>query len=86
MPIYDYKARDEAGKLLEGQLEAQHPKEAADKLWQRKLLAISIREGRATSKSKAPSAKLKVRPKEVVLFTRQLATMLKAGLPIIKSL
>ena len=85
MPLFDYQARNPVGQIVHGQIEALHEQDALDKLWARSLLGFSIKQ-LAAPKASAVKGKEKVPAKEVALFTRQLGTMLKAGLPITKAL
>ena len=84
MPTFDYQARNTTGQVVKGQIEALHEQEALDKLWARSLLAFSVKSV-AAPKARTVKSKEKVPPKEVALLTRQLGTMLKAGLPITKA-
>jgi type II secretory pathway component PulF len=90
MPIYTYKAADGAGKLVKGEIEAIGELEVTTQLAKLGYLPISI-------SSKAEKAKplaeeiLKVghsrpSPQSLIVFTRQFATIIKAGIPILEGL
>ena len=83
MLTYAYQARDTAGKTISGMQEALNEENAINTLMSRGLMVLSIQQ-------KAGSKALKkwgsVSETDTVLFTRQLATMIDAGLPLITAL
>ncbi len=85
MVVYDYQARDSSGKIVNGQIEAADQQSAAAVLAGRNLMVVSLQAGDAR---KAGTKRLqgKVKAQDLVLFTRQLATMLDAGLPLVQTL
>ncbi|MEI8176201.1 MAG: type II secretion system F family protein [Candidatus Omnitrophota bacterium] len=85
MPVYDYGAKDQAGQNLKGTIEASDRKTALNKLRAEKLVIISFTE-KASVLTTITAARAKVKPEDVVIFSRQLATMLDAGIPILNSL
>ncbi|MFA4872686.1 MAG: type II secretion system F family protein [Patescibacteria group bacterium] len=84
--FYDFKAKDAEGKDIQGVVEAPSEQAAQEALEERSLIPImiSVREMR----SKLQTFKLfdHVRPKELVVFFRQLSTMSAATLPIVAAL
>ncbi len=87
MLTYSYTALDKAtGKKLKSQLEAGSERAAAKTLMERGLVPIEIR-NKASSKSALLDVVLKRVPsKDKVIFSRQLSTLINAGLPIVQSL
>lgn len=85
MKKFKYKARDKSGRLVTGEVEASTPEIAASLLRKKGLLVISITK---TSSLMPTISKYtnRVSAKDVALFTRQLATMINAGLPVIEAL
>ncbi|MCF7762308.1 MAG: type II secretion system F family protein [Verrucomicrobia bacterium] len=84
MPAYTYLARDAAtGRELRNSLDAPTEEAAIAALLNRNLLVLSIEE--KTSK-KGKSAGGSVPLSDLVVFTRQLATMIDAGLAMVQSL
>ena len=85
MNRYIYKAKDPSGKIITGEVEASSPQAAAKLVRQKKLVVISIK---SISGFSGIFSKFKDRitPADVSNFTRQLATMVEAGLPIIEAL
>ncbi len=83
MFTYAYQARDAAGKTVTGIQEALNEENAINTLMSRGLMVLSIQQ-KAGGKVAAPRGK--VSETDLVLFTRQLATMVEAGLPLVGAL
>ena len=84
MPSFSYVARDTvSGREIRNSVEATTEQAAITALLNRNLLVVSIAE-KASKKSK--SAGNKVPLQDLVMFTRQLATMIDAGLAMVQSL
>ena len=83
MLTYAYQARDSAGKVISGVQEALNEDNAINTLMTRGFMVLSIHQKAAAKGLKAPG---KVNETDVVLFTRQLATMVDAGLPLVTAL
>lgn len=84
MPVFSYTARSAtSSKKIFGQIEAENISEAGRSLHAQKLLPLTLSEG--AGKTGLFSGK-KVPLKERIIFTRQLAVMIKAGLPAVKAL
>ena len=81
-----YKAVTKDGKPIRGSIESQDPSEAAAYLRQRELIPIEINQEAQTNFLHLFSGVKKVKSKDLVLFTRQLSSMLSSGLTLIKSL
>lgn len=87
MPLYQYKARDEAGKVVRGTMPALNEEVIGDKLKKMGYLATSIKEIPPGITVEGLFEKLKrVNYREVIMFNLQLAKMIHAGLPILTSL
>ncbi len=86
MPSYTYEARDAAGKTRRGVLEAGDPQQASVALAQKGFLVVSIDERSISGRNKAGKLGGRVPETELVMFTRQLATMIDAGLPLVQAL
>lgn len=88
---FEYKGIS-AGKYIEGEIEALNNAEAAHKLKEQKVIITKL----IQSKKKKKEAKKKekssfsfgtgVKPKEILIFCKQFATMLRAGLPVLNTL
>ena len=85
MATFTYKARDRRGGVLQDQIEGEDQRAVASTLRQQGLLVIDIKEQGVGQKDILEPFK-KVKLEEVVVFTRQFATMINAGLPIVRAL
>lgn len=86
MPNYNYQARQKTnGRLVRGQLEAKSQTEAIKELRTRGLLVTKLT---AQSRGRYGGFSLlnRIQVKDRVIFARQLAVMIKAGLPILPAL
>ncbi len=91
MPFFAYKARNSRGELIQGVLESPDSGAVADQLFNTGVTPVEIRETRKPAASGkddwwARLAEQKVRPLDVQLFSRQMYTLLKAGVPIMRAL
>jgi type IV pilus assembly protein PilC len=92
MPHFDYRALNrQSNKEVKGSIEAPNQAEAIAKLKKDGLLPIEVRAGKAKkagSGSNVLSGLLagRVSAQQVTDFTRQLSTLIDAGLPIVQSL
>ena len=93
MEIYTYKGIS-AGKYIEGEIEALNQDEASHKLKEQKVIItnlIKAKKKKGDKKGKAKGGgltlfKKKIKAVDVVIFSKQFATMVKAGLPILQVL
>ncbi|WP_076591660.1 type II secretion system F family protein [Herminiimonas arsenitoxidans] len=91
MPFFAYKARNARGELLQGVLEGPDSGGIADQLFSTGITPIEIVVTEKPGGNDANNwwSKLfepKIRPMDVQLFSRQLYTLLKAGVPIMRGL
>lgn len=89
MPTFKYRARDRTGKATEGRLEAPTLQLAGDQLYRLGYLPIVIEEIKETSLfnfSEWIDRFKKVRLEDLVVFSQQLSTLYKAGLPLLTGL
>lgn len=88
MPYFAFKGRDASGQLVEGVLEGISAGNVADLLIVRGVTPLSIQETRATRSGDAGISLFKpsVQHVDLLLFSRQLHTLLKAGVPIMRAL
>ncbi|HOL66894.1 MAG TPA: type II secretion system F family protein, partial [bacterium] len=87
MARYSYVARDASGNKREGFLEAENASAAVGVLRRQNLLPIQISlsgERRAAGK-KGQVRRGRVNLSEMALFSRQVATMLEAGIPVVET-
>src|SRR4030095_6511243 len=84
MPSFTYVAREwAAGREIRSSLDAQSEQAAIAALLNRNLLVVSIQE-KIGKKGKTSGGKVAL--SDLVVFTRQLATMIDAGLAMVQSL
>src|SRR3712207_5797184 len=83
MPTFSYSARNLSGEILNGEIELPTRDEVVGYLVKQRLRPISVN---AKAKDLNLSFGTGVRTREVVIFTRQFATMINAGLPLVQSL
>lgn len=87
MPIYFYKARSQEGELKKGLIEAINEEVAANILRDHGFILTSIvRKEESFTWERLSEYFYKIKTKEKVVFTRQLATMINAGLPLVQAL
>ena len=91
MPTFAYKARNEGGNLVEGTLEGVASGSVADALFGQGLIPVEIREtksraAKTSSGWNAPLFRQKVGHIDLLLFSRQIHTLLKSGVPIMRAL
>jgi len=86
MPIYKYTAKNEYGESVKGKVEARNKSHAASALISRNLLVIDIVSIADSSLNFIQSKFGGVKTDDVVNLTRQLATMISAGLPLATAL
>ncbi len=87
MALYSYTATDKSGKRHEGSIEAANEATVSQLLARQNLRAHVIKKTQQKSDVLAFLTKgKKVKLKDLVVFTRQLATMINAGVPLVRSL
>lgn len=87
MPHFEYTARDKTGKLVHGTTEAADRDTAATAIFAKNLTPVKISGHENKSNLNLGMIKRKGVPmEEKVIFSRQFATMIGAGVPIIKSI
>ncbi len=84
---YAYRVRDRQGKIISGKLEAENETSVSQRLREMGYFVIGIEEERVSlTKKELHIFKPKVKNKDITVFTRQFATMINAGLPLVKCL
>ena len=84
---FNYTVRDRTGREITGSLEAENSDVLAGKLRQMGYFVVSVDEVKVSlSKKEIHIFGVKVKTEAVTIFTRQFATMINAGLPLIKCL
>jgi len=84
---YTYTAKDRNGYTVTGNIEANSETEAADSLHKKEFIVISIELAKTRgTKGNNKARNQKVKLDDLVIFTRQLATMIDSGIPLVNAL
>src|SRR3954464_1155790 len=75
---YSWEGKDKAGKLIRGEMRAGGEAVVNATLRRQGILVTKVKKQRRAGGGK-------VSDKDITLFTRQLATMMKAGVPLLQS-
>jgi type IV pilus assembly protein PilC len=86
MPVFKYTGKTRSGTVQKGEIEASDRNAAVAVLRQRQILVTSIRARPKDIEINIPGLGGKISEKDIVVFTRQLATMIDAGLPLVQCL
>ncbi len=76
--VYEWEGKDRNGKQVRGELRAAGANQVQATLRRQGVLLTKVKKRRMRS-GKA------IKPKDIAIFTRQLATMMKAGVPLLQS-
>ena len=76
--IYEWEGKDRNGKIVRGEVRASGENQVMASLRRQGVLTTKIKKKRLNS-GKA------IKPKDIAIFTRQLATMMKAGVPLLQA-
>src|SRR5918995_7365101 len=85
MAHYTYRALDKQGEIIQDKLEGSGEMAVAQELRQQGFMVIDVKEQSVANKDILAPFK-GIRLKDLVVFSRQLATMINAGLPIVRAL
>lgn len=93
MPVFEYVAFDQKGKNINGIIDADSAPAARQKLRAAKNFPVSIKEVEHVAPSKKavrgfslPGLFTRIRQRDVTMMTRQLATLVGAGFPLVSAL
>lgn len=91
MPIFEYKGLTRDGKNTKGVVDSENLRSARAKLKKDGLFVVEIKDKKksadsADRKRKHPKSGKKVGVKDLSLMTRQLATLIKANIPLVEAL
>jgi len=76
--VYEWEGKDRNGKQVRGEMRAGGENQVRAALRRQGVLPVKVKK-RRTSAGKA------IKPKDMAIFTRQLATMMKAGVPLLQA-
>jgi len=84
MPLFEYTARNLKGDLVKNQVDLPTKDDVVAHLRKNRLVLVEVRQApRAVSMPRLGGG---VKTRDVVVFTRQFATMINAGLPLVQAL
>ena len=92
MPVFEYTALDARGKTTSGIIDAEGAQAARQKLRTSGIFPVSIKETHESAPKKAQREFIlsrrfsRVKPSEVAMMTRQLATLIGAGFPLVSAI
>lgn len=91
MPAYEYTALDTRGRQVKGTIDADSVRSARQRLRSQGIFPTELREGAATPADRTRDVKLyfqsnRVSLKDLAVATRQLGTLVGAGLPLVEAL
>ncbi|MEN0059310.1 MAG: type II secretion system F family protein, partial [Bdellovibrio sp.] len=88
MPIFEYKGLTRGGKNVKGVVDAENLRAARAKLKKDNIYVVDIKDKKKTDSKKrqGPRTTKSVGVKELALMTRQLATLIKANIPLVDAL
>ncbi|MFL6520452.1 MAG: type II secretion system F family protein [Chthoniobacterales bacterium] len=84
MITFSYQARDMSGKIVSGIQDALNEDNAVTSLMSRGLMVLSLQQKATATKSRKKT--WSVKETDLVLFTRQLSTMIEAGISLVQAL
>ena len=76
--VFEWEGKDRHGKQIRGEIRAVGENQVQATLRRQGVLPTKIKKRRMRSGKK-------IRPKDIAIFTRQLATMMKAGVPLLQA-
>ncbi len=86
MPYFKYRAKNNHGESVTGKVESTNMAQAASLLHERSLVVVSLTPSSGDGESAFLKSFMGVKQDDIVKITRELATMVEAGLPLTKSL
>jgi type IV pilus assembly protein PilC len=86
MPIFQWKARTRQGSLKKGEIEAMNEAAVMAQLRSQMLLPVTVKQKSKDVSEYLPFLKPGIKTRDLVIFTRQFATMIDAGLPLVQCL
>ena len=84
MITFSYQARDASGRIVSGIQDALNEDNAVTSLMSRGLMVLSLQRKAASIRSR--KRVWSVKETDLVLFTRQLSTMVDAGITLVEAL
>lgn len=86
MPVYVWKGRTIAGEVQTGELTVDSQEDVRAALRKKRIIVTSVRGKKEDLKFALPNLGAGVSTRDLAIFTRQFATMINAGLPLVQCL
>src|SRR5436189_1670466 len=86
MPVFEYTARNLKGDLVRDKIDLASRDDVIAHLRKNRMIVVQVREAKGKGGGIADFFKAGVKTRDVVIFTRQFATMINAGLPLVQAL
>lgn len=93
MPVFEYKGRDASGQLIDGSLEGNDINTIAAQLSAQGIIPVNIQAAAVDKQQPSPLDNVldrlrrkKPQPDDLILFSRQMYTLMRAGVPIIRAI
>src|SRR6266567_2207268 len=86
MPVYEYTARNLKGDLVRDKIDLATRDDVIAHLRKNRMVVVQVREAKGGGGSLMAFFKAGVKTRDVVIFTRQFATMINSGLPLVQAL
>ena len=86
MPTFGYVVKDKLGKTHTGTLDAESRNTLIEQLWRREFVVLSIEERGQGTFAVLKVGQPRIKSEQLVIFSRQLATMVDSGIPIAPAL
>ncbi|WIO74869.1 type II secretion system F family protein [Porticoccaceae bacterium LTM1] len=80
--VFIYKGKDKQGKPVKGEIKGSNPNIVKAQLRKQGVTAASVKK---KPKPLFGGGKKPIKPQDIAIFTRQMATMMKAGVPLVQS-
>jgi len=86
MPAFKWEGKDRNGQVKKGTITATDEAAATLRLKQQQITPTLVKKTMGAIEIKIPGMQPKLKPKTLIVFTRQFATMIDAGLPLVQGL
>ena len=86
MPSFKWQGKNRQGEVIRGEMEAANAAVAVLNLRKQQIVPLQVKPEKGKSVLSSIQFASRIKEKEVAVFTRQLATMIDSGLPLVQSL
>src|SRR5881628_644869 len=86
MPVFEYTARNLKGDLVKDKIDLATRDDVIAHLRKNRMVVVQVREAKGKGGSVLDFFKAGIKTRDVVIFTRQFATMINSGLPLVQAL